>query len=80
MKKLVLLVAVGALGLASCTKDYTCKCTEKDVVGTSVDISEYTYQVLGANSTQAQAACNEATIKVEQTNYTYERTCELSKK
>jgi hypothetical protein len=80
MKKLVILSAIATLGLVSCKKDYTCKCTEKDVVGTSVDISEYTYQVIGANSTQAQAACNEATIKVEQTNYTYERTCELSKK
>lgn len=80
MKKLVILSAIATLGLVSCKKDYTCKCTEKDVVGTSVDISEYTYQVIGANSTQAQAACNEATIKVEQTNYTYERTCELTKK
>lgn len=80
MKKLVLLAAVGTLGLVSCKKDYTCKCTEKDVQGTSVDIYEYSYQVLGANSTQAQAACNEATIKFEQTNYTYEQTCELSKK
>jgi hypothetical protein len=80
MKKVIILSAVATLALASCTKDYTCKCTEKEVWNGEVDLTEYTYQVNEANSTQAQAACNEATIKVEETNYSYEQTCELTKK
>lgn len=38
----------------------------------------YDYEVEGANKTQAQAACNEATISYEETDYTYSQTCELS--
>jgi hypothetical protein len=79
MKKVIILSAVATLGLVSCKKDYTCKCTDKEVFNGEVDLDEWTFQVLGANSTQAQAACNEATIKVEETNYTVERTCELTK-
>jgi len=80
MKKVVILGALCIVALASCKKDYKCTCNEKEVYGSDVDLYEYSYFVEGANKTQAQAACNEATLKVEESGYSFQRTCELSKK
>lgn len=79
MKK-TLFFALGLVALSSCTKDYNCDCTEKETYLGVVETYAYDFTVEGANKTQAQAACNEATITYEDVDYTYEQTCTLSKK
>lgn len=84
MKKIALLsLAAGAMFFASCTKDYTCTCTDvttATVLGSTVTTTTTdTYQVKEATSDQAAAACNEATIVTTGTDWTSERTCSLSK-
>lgn len=80
MKKAFTILALTGLTLVSCTKDYSCSCEEKEVIGTDVEFSEYKFTVEGATKVQAQAACNEATLKVEESGYSYEQTCTLTKK
>ena len=76
--KIARLLILSLFALASCKKDYSCTCEEKDVFQGNVDIYSYSYSVKQANRTQAQAACNEATIRVEtsQNDY-YEIKCKL---
>lgn len=77
MKYLGILV-LSLIVLSSCKKDYTCTCEEKDVYMGNVETFQYTYSVKEANKTQAQAACNEATIRFEESqNDYYEVSCEL---
>lgn len=89
MKKTIFLAAFGLIALTACKKDYSCSCQYSGInyydsnfdgideahpySGTS------NYTVEGANKTQAQAACNEATIKQNDDGDTYEETCTLSK-
>lgn len=78
MKK-TLFLALGLVVLASCTKDYNCDCTETETYMGVVETYKYDYTVEGANKTQAQAACNEATISFEEGDYSSEQVCTLSK-
>ena len=78
MKKTVF-IAIVALGFGaiSCSKNYTCEC---ETVTTSGGISSTTtseYEIEEASSKQASAACIEATIVNQSSNYTTERTCTL---
>lgn len=77
MKKILVLGTFGVFALASCTKDYSCKCTYTVTDDGFTTTYTETYDVEGASSTQAQAACNEATITYTEPGYTQERTCEL---
>lgn len=89
MKKIVFILCLSGLGLVSCKKDYSCTCTETgtyyiDMDGDGIpDPSSYSntsnFKIKEANKTQANAACNEATIKEQDGQDTYERTCDLSK-
>ena len=89
MKKNIFLLAFVGLALTSCKKDYSCTCTETgvnyyDITGDGIpDAVPYSYtsnlQIKEANKTQANAACNEATIKGQDGQDTYESKCDLSK-
>lgn len=79
MKKIFILMLAG-LALAACKKDYTCTCSEKQTFFGQISESEYTFTIEGANTTQAQAACNEATLKqTDGDGDYYQITCDLKK-
>lgn len=74
------ILALAIIALSSCKRDYTCTCEEKEVYYGEVEVYQYTYSVNEANKTQAQAACNEATIRMEESgNDYYEISCDLKK-
>lgn len=77
MKKIFLLTFGAVFLFVSCKKDYTCTCEEKEKYDGSVYSYEYTYSVEGATKTQAQVACNEATIKQSSGGDSHEKTCKL---
>ena len=77
MKKVFILGALCVVALASCKKDYSCKCTYTSISDGETTVYVDTYEVEGADKTQAQAACNEATISVVDGNDSESRTCEL---
>ena len=89
MKKSFLAIAIVGMALISCKKDYSCSCTESGVNYYDSDFdgtdeahsytNTYNYKVEGANKTQAVAACNEATIKQQDDQDTYQVKCDLSK-
>lgn len=79
MKKIIFPLAVVALALVSCKKDYSCSCTETESFNGASDVSTYNYKVEGATKKQAQAACNEATIVETDGSYSYTIKCDLSK-
>ena len=79
MKKSILAVVVLMAALSSCTKDYSCECTEKESYLGLTETYEYDYEVNEATKAEAIAACNEATIVYSESDYSYETTCELKK-
>lgn len=79
MKKSIFTLAFACLALASCTKDYSCSCTDTDVYDGETEVYTYNYKVEGATKKQAQAACNEATITYAEDGDSYKTKCDLSK-
>ncbi|AEA44902.1 hypothetical protein [Fluviicola taffensis] len=89
MKKIILPLALLTLTLASCKKDYSCSCIETGVDYYDMDFDgvdeahpySYTenFKVKEATKVQAQSACNEATITMQDGLDNYERKCDLSK-
>ena len=79
MKSILTIAILGMITLSSCTKDYSCSCTETDVYDGETDVYTYTYTVEGASKKESQAACNEATIKYVEGADSYSIKCELSK-
>lgn len=89
MKKSIFAIALVMLALTSCKKDYSCTCTSSGVSYYDADFDNVdeahpysntsTYKIEGANKTEAIAACNEATIKQQDGQDTYESKCDLSK-
>lgn len=79
MKKIFILMLAG-IAFSACKKDYTCTCSEKQTANGQINQSEYTFTIEGANTTQAQAACNEATLKqtIGDSDY-YQISCDLKK-
>ena len=82
MKKLFFTIIGTALLAVSCTKDYSCTCTETYTAGGQVTTYVNKYDISEASSKQAKIACNEATIISSGTtwggnSYTSEVTCEL---
>jgi len=72
MKKLTILsIAVVALSLASCKKDYTCTCTTSGSSTASVT------KILDVNKKQAQANCVSGTTTAG--SYSGSQTCTLAK-
>jgi hypothetical protein len=56
MKKIILLAAaVAGLSMASCKKDYTCRCESKDSSGAVLSESEFT---INATESDAKSACS----------------------
>ena len=84
MKKSKLFFGAIALmfAVSSCTADYECKCESKTTILGQTFTTTDEFEVEGATRFQAQAACNEATIKDVDSNgnTTSETTCELNKK
>jgi hypothetical protein len=82
MKKIysTFLVIAAALSISSCTADYDCKCTNKSTIGSVSFENTSEYTVEGATRFQAQAACNEATVKETGNTGSSETKCELTKK
>jgi hypothetical protein len=76
MKKRTILVAaaVVAMTLASCKKDYTCKCTETN--SKNSDSDEYTFTIKDVSKGQAKANCVSTTST--DNNVTYTSDCKLS--
>ena len=60
MKKLVLLTAVAALGLASCKSNYSCDCTIGGVTTEGADA-----KLSKSEAEDAEAACNAADALVK---------------
>ena len=89
MKKSIFAFALVGLALVSCKKDYSCTCTSTGVSYYDSDwdgedeahpySNTSNIKIEGANKTQANAACNEATIKEIDGMNTYEVSCDLSK-
>lgn len=80
MKKLLLVLVVGAGALASCSKNYTCECTYTDTNNGTVSTYTDEFTIEEASKTQAENACIEAIVKeTDSDGDTYERLCELSK-
>lgn len=77
MKKVFVFGTLSLLALASCTKDYSCRCTYTEIDDGFTETYIEDFKVEGADKTQAQGACNEATISVTEPGYSYSRTCEL---
>ena len=71
MKKLLFVAAIAVLGLASCTKEYTCECTTSDSSGLIDDVT--TSSTFEATKSDAEAACGDLEITV----LTMTSTCEL---
>lgn len=64
----------------SCTKDYTCECTETETVNGDTDNAEvYTFEIKEASKRQAQFNCLSTEETVTATNYDQKsvRNCEL---
>lgn len=76
MKK-VLSLAVIALALASCKKDYTCTCTNTST-GSSISTTN-TYIIKGVSKGVAKAACVSTDDKDASGNVESSSTCDLSK-
>jgi hypothetical protein len=79
MKKLIFILPLTMLALASCKKDYSCSCTDTDTVDGETETYAYAYKVEGATKKQAQAACNEATVTYLDGADSYKTKCDLSK-
>lgn len=79
MKKSILLLGLCVSALISCKKDYSCTCTNTDVDSGVTLTTTTNYKVEGATKRQAEAACNEATIKFTEGTYSYTQACKLSK-
>lgn len=77
MKKVFVFGTLSLLALASCTKDYSCKCTYTSIEDGQTSTFVQSFEVEGADKTQAQGACNEATITEVDGSDSYSRTCEL---
>lgn len=57
MKKLVtIIISVILIAGIACKRDYTCKCTYKDVIGQE---GEFTWQIEDAKKKDAEKACSE---------------------
>lgn len=80
MKKILLGAGLLSVVMISCTKDYTCTCTNVTTSGGISSTTTNTYDVNDAESHEAQAACNEAKVVNTYDWGTTERTCELSNK
>lgn len=79
MKKSIYLLGLCATALISCKKDYSCTCTATSVLMGETEISTSVSTIEGATKTQAQAACNEATIKHVEGSFSTTEKCNLSK-
>lgn len=82
MKKLLLVLVIGAGALVSCNKTYTCTCTDTsyDSNGNVTDTDVYTGEVSEASTKEAEIACNGATIVYTDNDGSRDETkCELSK-
>ena len=79
MKISIAIAFLGIISLTSCKKDYSCTCTETDVWDGETEVYIYNYKVEGASKKEAQAACNEATIKYVDGTDSFTTKCELSK-
>jgi hypothetical protein len=79
MKKIIFVLPLTLLALASCKKDYSCSCTDTDIYNGETEVTAYSYKVEGATKKQAQAACNEATVTYQDGADSYSTQCDLSK-
>ena len=55
MKKIVMIAAVAALSMASCKKEYTCKCTADTGISAT---DNYSYKTGKVKKADAEDACN----------------------
>ena len=82
-KKNYLFVAVFSLfAVTSCSKDYTCECTEMDFEDGELVYSDvYSFRIIDASKRQAQFNCMSEEEILSETNgdqfFKYERTCNL---
>ena len=70
MKKVFFIAGIAVLTLASCSKDWTCKCTQTGTSGT----------VIGSTSTTITGTKNEAKTSCDETDATgfgYTQDCEI---
>jgi hypothetical protein len=56
MKKVYMMLAVCAIALASCKKEYTCECTYTDNLGLGLTIDPVSY-TFEAKKADAESAC-----------------------
>lgn len=74
MKKVIMIAAVAALSVVSCSKDRTCTCTQTN----SANGNSTTNTITLVNNTKGQAKANCITTKQTDTNgIVYTNTCEL---
>jgi len=74
MTKILLVVAIAALSMASCKKDRVCTCTETASSGGDSETSVTTI----VKSTKAEAKANCVSTKVTDGGVVYTSTCKLN--
>jgi hypothetical protein len=82
MKKIIFFLGSALLigSMLSCTKDYTCECTETTTVNGEVDEADnYSFQIIGASKRQAEFNCISEEEKFTLGDYkeNYVRKCDL---
>jgi hypothetical protein len=73
MKTVYLLIAVAALGLGSCKKDYVCECVKQSPSGTSTE----THNTGKMKLDEARAKCNDGDKSETILGTTYSTDCSL---
>ena len=80
MKKSILFIGALMLLISSCTKDYSCSCTDTDIYDGMTETTTYTYSIKEASKKEAQGACIEATVThLGEDGDSYATKCNLSK-
>ncbi len=70
MKKVFFIAGIALLTLASCSKDWTCKCTQKGTSGTVIGSTSTT---ITGTKNEAKTSCDEA----DATGFGYTQDCEI---
>ena len=70
MKKVFFIAGIALLALASCSKDWTCKCTQ---TGTSGSVIGSTSTTITGTKNEAKTSCDEA----DATGFGYTQDCEI---
>ena len=70
MKKVFFIAGIALLTLASCSKDWTCKCTQ---TGTSGSVIGSTSTTITGTKNEAETSCDEA----DAAGFGYTQDCEI---